>query len=221
MKKDLCELIVVIDESGSMGDVISDTIGGFNSFINTHKSLAGEAKLTLIKFNTEYNIIHNGVNIQDVPDLNNTTYFPGGGTALLDAVGKIIDEVGKRLSNTVDEEKPEKVILLIMTDGEENSSKEYNLEQVKEKIKHQKEKYNWDVIFMGADQDAWAAGSSMNISKTISYNKLQTNKTWMGMSHYSATVRSNKLADVNTSYGMTEDLLNAEIEKMKNEPKNP
>lgn len=221
MKKDLCELIVVIDESGSMDEVVNDTIGGFNSFLETHQSLPGEAKLTLVKFNEKYNIVHNGVNINEALKLDRKSYFPNSGTALLDAIGKTIDEVGKRLSDTPEEERPEKVILLIMTDGEENSSKEYNLQQVKDKIKHQTDKYKWEVVFMGADQDAWAAGGSMNIHNNISYNKSETGKMFKGMSHYSASVRSKFAADVNTSYGMSEDLLDIELDKMKNEPQNP
>ena len=108
MKKDLCELIVILDESGSMCNVKNDTIGGFNTFLETHQKLPGEALLTLIKFDSEYDIVHNGVDVRSVEPLNKDTYTPGGMTALLDAVGRAIDEVGKRYDSAKEEEKPGK-----------------------------------------------------------------------------------------------------------------
>lgn len=189
MKKGLTEIAVILDESGSMNEIKSDTIGGFNSFLKVNRDLPGEAKLTLVKFSTNYNIVYNGINIKEASDLNQSTYYPSGMTSLLDAVGKAIDEIGGRLSKTTEEERPEKVLMVIITDGEENSSREYSLESIKEKITHQKDKYNWEFVFLGADQDAWSNGGSMGISSSASFNKMDIGKTMMSTTLYSANYR--------------------------------
>lgn len=227
MKKDLAELIIVLDESGSMADVVSDTIGGYNTFIETHQALPGEAKLTLVKFDTKYDIVHNGVDIKDVPKLDNKTYVPGSMTALLDAVGRTIDEVGKRLDATPEDEKPGKVIMMIITDGEENSSKEYTLQQVKEKMKHQQDTYQWEVIFLGADQDAWSNAQSMGVNNSRGFAKQDMNKTIKGMAYYSSNSRvfassgaqgpsgSSGVSGQMADFDLSEEDLDAQLEKLK------
>lgn len=208
MKKDTIELIVIIDESGSMGNVKSDTIGGFNSFLETHQKLGGDAKLTLVKFDTKYSIVNNGTPVQDVLKLDNDTYSPGGMTALLDAVGKTIDEVGKRLSGTPEEERPEKVMVMIITDGEENSSREYSHGHVKNKIKEQQEKYKWEFVFLGADQDAWSNAGAIGVHNAVNFVQADMGNTLKKMSHYSSNYRTRGVADMN-SYNMSD----AEIDK--------
>ena len=194
MKKNLTELIICLDESGSMNSVVSDTIGGFNTFIETHQKLPGEAKLTLVKFDTKYEIIHNGVDVRKVEPLNGKTYMPSGMTALLDAVGRTIDEVGKRLSVTPENEKPEKIIFMVLTDGEENSSREYTKEQIKEKTKHQTNVYDWQFLFLGADQDAWSNAHNIGISNAVNFTQVDMERTMKGMTYYSSNIRvkSNK-----------------------------
>jgi len=219
MKKDLCELIVVIDESGSMGSVRNDTIGGFNTFLETHQKMPGEAKLTLVKFDTKYDIVHNGLDIQKTPPLNSKTYSPSGMTALLDAVGKTIDAVGKRLDATPEEEKPEKVIMVIMTDGEENSSREYKIEDVKRKMKHQQDVYKWDVVFMGADQDAWAAGGGMGVSNNVNYTVKDTGKMFKAAAYYSSNSRGFSSNTSMDNFSLSEDDLDKELNKIKDTPK--
>lgn len=190
MKKDLTELIVVLDESGSMGSVRNDTIGGFNTFLETHQKLPGEAKLTLVKFHTLTSILYDGVNVKEIKPLDNTTYFPGGGTALFDAVGKSIDIVSKRIQNSSDEEVPEKVIFLVLTDGEENSSKEYAKDKVFANIENMKKNFNWEFLFIGANQDAWTAGSSIGINQNINYNVSDTKKAMKSMAYHTSNTRS-------------------------------
>lgn len=190
MKKDLTELIVVLDESGSMSSVRNDTIGGFNTFLETHQKLPGEAKLTLVKFNTMTGIPYNGVNVKDVKPLDHTSYFPGGGTALFDAVGKSIDLVSKRINNSADDEVPEKVIFLVLTDGEENMSNEYTKEKVFANIENMKKNFNWEFLFIGANQDAWAAGSGIGINQNVNYNVQDTKKAFKGMAHFTSNSRS-------------------------------
>ena len=189
MKKDLCELVIIIDDSGSMQHVADKTISGFNEFLETHQKLPGEALLTLVKFNTNYEIVHNGVNIEDVPKLNKNTYQPHGMTALLDAVGRSIDEVGKRYDAMSEEDRPAQVIFMIMTDGEENSSEEYNLEQIKEKTKKRQDENKWEFVFMGADQNAWTAGHSMGLFQNVNYTVSDTHNVFAKAAYYSANSR--------------------------------
>lgn len=192
MKKDLFELVVLIDESGSMGSVVNDTIGGFNTFLDTHQKLPGEAKLTLVKFQSFGKDItaYNGIDVKLVHPLDSQTYRPGGSTALLDAVGKTIDTVGKRLADTPEEERPEKVIFMIITDGEENDSKEYNKAQIKEKTERQTKEYGWEFIFMGADQDAWSNARQMGVHNSVNFIQKDMKGTLNKMSYYSASART-------------------------------
>lgn len=169
MKQGLTEIICVIDKSGSMDAVKMDAIGAFNSFIEEQLKLPGEAKLTLTLFDTEYKMVYNGVALKDVPKLDTTTFVPGGMTALLDAMGRTIDKVGERLSITPEPERPERVIMVILTDGQENSSKEYNGAKVLEKVKHQQEAYKWEFIYLGANQDAIKAASCLGINNSANY----------------------------------------------------
>ncbi|MCK9447121.1 VWA domain-containing protein [bacterium] len=216
MNKNLCELVVILDESGSMNSVLNDTIGGFNTFIETHQALPGEANLTLVKFNSSSEIVYNGVNIQNVPKLDNHTYQPGGMTALLDAVGKSIDEVGKRLANIPEEDRPGKVIFMIVTDGEENSSREYKIDKIKEKIIHQTDVYKWEFVFMGADQDAWTTGTRMGTSNNVNFNSNDMSKTMKGMAYYSSNSRGYCTNTSLANFDLTETELDNEIQKIKN-----
>jgi uncharacterized protein YegL len=163
VKENLTEIICVVDKSGSMQRRTKDVIGGFNQFLEDQKKVPEDATLTLTLFDTAYNIVHNGKPLADVPPLDAKMYIAGGMTALLDAIGRTMDEVGLRLHNIPEDDRPGKVLFLIITDGEENSSKEYTLDQIREKIKLQQEVYKWDFVFLGANQDAFAGASSLNI----------------------------------------------------------
>lgn len=171
MKDNLTEIILILDRSGSMCPLTRDTIGGFNSFIENQKKVDGEAKITTVLFNEEYKLLHDGVDINDISPLTETEYITGGMTALYDAVGKTINNVGVRLSGTAEEERPSKVIVVIITDGEENSSREFTKDKVKEMITHQTEKYNWEFVFLGANIDSASVGSGIGISvdRSIDY----------------------------------------------------
>jgi uncharacterized protein YegL len=162
-KKDLCEIIAIIDRSGSMESVKSDAIGGLNAFMDEQKKVAGQATVTMVFFNHEYEFIYQGVPIADVKEFDEQTYVPAGMTALLDAVGRTIDSAGERLANTADDQKPEKVVVAILTDGLENASKEYRHSQIMEKIKCQRETYKWEFVYLGANQDAFAEGAQLGI----------------------------------------------------------
>jgi hypothetical protein len=194
MKQNLTDITVVLDRSGSMESVKADTIGGFNVFLKSQKEAAGEASLTLAQFDTEYDIVHSGKPIKDVPDLDGKTFVPRGATALLDAIGRSINTTGARLANTPEADRPAKIIFVILTDGEENSSHEFTKEKINEMIKHQTETYKWDFVFLGANQDAIRAGTSLGVSagSSITYasNKAGSNAAFNSMSVNMCNYRS-------------------------------
>lgn len=178
MKENLTDISIVLDRSGSMESVRTDTIGGFNTFLKKQKEFPGEANLTLAQFDDQYEIVHNGKNIKDVPELTAETFVPRGWTALLDAIGRTINATGERLSVLPEGERPSKVIFVIMTDGLENRSVEFTREKISEMIKHQTKTYQWDFVYLGANQDAIKVGTSFGMGKwnTMSYaaNKIGT-----------------------------------------------
>jgi uncharacterized protein YegL len=169
-KQDLTEIVVILDRSGSMTSIKKDAIGGFNTFLESQQKLDGEATMTVVQFDNEYLVTVNGVNIQNVEPLNDTTFVPRGGTALLDAIGRTLNEVGARLASTSEDDRPEKVIVVILTDGQENSSHEFKRSQINEMITLQKEKYSWEFIFLAAGQDAMAEAMSMGIGSMNAMN---------------------------------------------------
>jgi hypothetical protein len=166
------EIVCIIDRSGSMHSIAKDAIGGFNSFLKEQKSLPGEANLTLVLFDDKYEVLHDRLPLANVPELTDKTYYPRGFTALYDAIGKASSNLGNVLSNEVD--KPDKVIVVILTDGAENASKEYNRQQIADIIKHQQEKYAWEFIFLAANQDAFATGALLNINACNTANFVGT-----------------------------------------------
>ena len=176
MKENLVEMVFILDRSGSMSGLEDDTIGGYNSLIEKQKKEEGEAFVTTVLFDDQYELLHDHVRLQDVPTLTNKEYFPRGMTALLDAVGSTINRIGKRLSDTPEEERPEKVMIMITTDGMENASREFTTEQVKKMIKHQQEKYNWTFMFLGADIDAVKEAGKIGISATFAKNYTKSAK---------------------------------------------
>lgn len=170
MRRGFTEIICIIDRSGSMDMIRRDAIGGFNTFLNEQKELPGEAVLTTIRFNHGYEVVHENKPLQEVQPLTEQEYRPEGMTALLDAVGKTIDDTGKRLAAMPEANRPEKVIVAILTDGHENASKTYSLSDVKERITHQKEAYDWEFIFLAANQDAFAEAAKIGIDREDSFN---------------------------------------------------
>ena len=170
-KENFTSINVIIDQSGSMAGLTTDTIGGFNTFLAEQKAVPGDAVFTLCLFSSDYRLVHDCIALASVPDLNDKTYRPGGGTALLDAIGTTIDEVGKKLGAMPEDDRPSKVIFLIITDGEENASLRYKEPgRVRDMITHQREKYNWEFVFMGANIDAITAGTNLGISMNNTMN---------------------------------------------------
>lgn len=176
MRNNLTEIIFILDRSGSMDGLTDDTIGGFNSFIEQQKGVDGEAKITTVLFDDRYELLHNGIDINEVKYLTRNDYYARGMTALYDAIGKTINDVGDRLNKTSENDRPSKVIVVITTDGAENSSTEFSRNKIKEMITHQTEKYNWEFIFLGANIDSAAVGGSIGIASGRSINYSASNK---------------------------------------------
>lgn len=149
MKSNLLHICFVLDESGSMYNSVDDVIGGFQKLIDEQKGEKnGECIISLYRFSSTVKKDYIGKPVNEVPKLY---YSPGGCTAMNDGVGTAIDEIGKWLSDMNESERPSKNIIVIMTDGQENASKEYNFDTVKAKIKHQEEKYSWTFVYMGTN----------------------------------------------------------------------
>lgn len=168
------EIVFILDRSGSMMGLTKDTIGGFNSFIEKQKQEPGEALLTTILFDDMYEILHNGINLKEVNPMTNDQYWARGLTAMYDAIGKTINEVGRRLHETPEEDRPGKVIFVITTDGLENASREFTQEKVKEMIQHQTKKYSWDFIFLGANINSVQTAKNIGISTDYAANYVAT-----------------------------------------------
>ena len=165
MKKGLTELVFILDRSGSMSNLVSDTIGGFNSIFMQQTETGGECNVSTVLFDHQYEVLHYRIKIKEIKPITEKEYWVRGQTALLDAIGRTINQAGLELSNTTEEERPEKVMFVIITDGLENASKEYTKEKVKEMIEHQKEKYGWEFVFLGANIDAVDVASQIGIAK--------------------------------------------------------
>lgn len=158
------EIVFVIDKSGSMSHLAGDTIGGFNGFIESQKAIDGKATLTTVLFDTSWKILHDGVDLHEVKSMTNSDYVAGGGTAMLDAIGEIINRVQDR-HDELSKEKPEEVLFVITTDGEENSSRKFTKSQIEKMIKHQTNGHGWKFMFLGANMDAVKEAESIGISK--------------------------------------------------------
>lgn len=220
MNKNLTEMVFIIDMSGSMHDLTSDTIGGYNSLIAEQKKQDGDANVTTVLFDDRYILLHDNVNIKKISNLTDKEYYPRGTTAMLDAVGMTIASVGNRLANTSEEERPATVMVTIITDGYENASKEYTWERVQSMIKEQREKYSWIFTFIGANIDTKKVSEDLGIdsrlAKSYTANKVGTDSVYKAMSKtvtYSRSVSSQKHS------GSLDDTDIDKLSKMMNEIK--
>lgn len=168
MKKDKTDITVILDRSGSMSTIAKDMEGGLNTFFNAQKELTGECTASLVQFDDHYDIIFKNIPVKDVPVVQ---LVPRGWTALYDAIGKTISAKGVELAALPESERPEKVIVVIITDGQENSSKEYNSKMVNDMITLQQDTYKWEFVFLGANQDAikTATNLGINVNNAMTY----------------------------------------------------
>lgn len=144
-------ILFLLDRSGSMGAIKSAVIEGFNAFITSQREVVGTADFTLIQFDDKYEAVFKDVDLSEVPMLTDYNFIPRGMTALLDAMGRAIDELGRTLKSKKEADRPEKVIVAVLTDGQENASVKFTQNEVRKRIEHQQSFYNWEFMFLSAD----------------------------------------------------------------------
>lgn len=186
MRKDLTELVLILDRSGSMHGMEQDTIGGFNSTIEKQKAEEGDVNVTTVLFSNTAVTLYDRLPIADIPKMTEKEYSVGGSTALLDAVGGAIDRLRNIRKQQKDEEKAGKVIFVITTDGMENASREYTKKLVREMIEHEQEANGWEFLFLGANMDAVKEAGTLGIladrSATYTNDTAGVHTTFAGIS---------------------------------------
>lgn len=201
--KNATNITVILDRSGSMYNDRAKTVEGFNAFLQEQKDIEGEATITLVQFAEEFSTSYKDVNLNEAKFIKQKTNLTlenfveynanGQSTSLRDTVGSVIDNLGYDLSRLVENERPDKVIIVIITDGEDNSSRRYSLSKLKEMIEHQQKVYNWTFLYLGADMNGVNEARSMgiNINTVASYEGTQNIKTaYRGASLYAQSLRS-------------------------------
>lgn len=218
MKIGLTEIIFCVDRSGSMESIRKDMIGGFNAFLKEQRKVPTDCKVSFYQFDTYDPLVETVYEQRElliVPDLTEETFVPRGSTPLYDAVATVIRKLEERLSKTTDFDKPEKVLIVIITDGEENSSQEWHAEQVKQMIEDKTEKAGWSFVYLGANQNAWAAGGNIGIkgSSTLGYvaSKDGTDNMWKSLS--AQTVKYRCCASADADKGLEFDDSDRETQK--------
>ena len=170
MRKNLTELVFILDRSGSMSGLEADTIGGFNAMIGRQRGARGEALVSTVLFDTRSEVIHDRVDIRRIEPMTRRQYTPGGCTALLDAVGGAIHHIGQVHRYAREEDRPEHTLFVITTDGMENASRRYTAEQVREMIGRQKARFGWEFLFLGANIDAVQTAGHFGIGEDRAVN---------------------------------------------------
>jgi len=203
MRRDFTDITIVLDRSGSMQAVADDTIGGFNRFLLDQKQAPGDGVLTLVQFDHEYEFVHKAKPLAEVPALSRQTFVPRGQTALLDAIGRTLNDTFDRLAKTDESQLPDSVIFVILTDGHENASREFSRETVFKQITERQEKQRWRFVFLGANQDAIETGERLGIDRrsSLSYaaNANGTRASLKSLSRYVLDSRQNMPAEFDQS----------------------
>ena len=170
MKTNLTELVFILDRSGSMGGLESDTIGGFNSMLTKQQEAPGDCRITTVLFDDQYEILHDRIDIKAVSPITDKEYFVRGNTALLDAIGMTINKIGSVQKNTADKYRAGKVLFVITTDGMENASRKFDYNKIKSMVERQKSRYGWEFIFLGANIDAADMANRFGVDRNRSQN---------------------------------------------------
>jgi len=204
MRRDLTDITLVVDRSGSMQSIRDDAQGGINQLLADQAAEPGEALITLVQFDTEYEFVHRGVPAREVEPY---TLVPRGSTALLDAVGRAINETGARLASLPEAERPGLVVFVVSTDGHENSSREFTKDQVRQMIEHQQSVYRWQFTFLGADADAFAEAGGLGIdgAGVARYRRDKVGKAYVATSAKLKRMREQTASGAEVSNAFTDD----------------
>lgn len=212
MKKGLVEMVFILDRSGSMRGLEADTIGGFNSLIEKQKAQPGEAVISTVLFDDQFEVIHHRRNLTTIEALTTEQYYVRGSTALLDAIGRGIDKIRHVHQQLGQDNVPEKTIFVITTDGQENASREYHPIQLRRMVKEMQEKFQWEFLFLGANIDAFATAESFGIRKERAANYVHdgqgTKKNFEAMDMAITGLRLNKAVDPMWADALNEDVKN-------------
>lgn len=198
MQEDYTHIAVILDRTGSMEAIRDDTIGGFNAFLKDQQSQPGRATLTLVQFDAQdpYEVIHRFKPIEDVPDLDRNTFVPRASTPLLDALGRGINDLEQSLSKLPEPERPARVMLVIVTDGRENSSREFKKAQIEKMIKERKARDDWNFVFLSADMDAIGdardLGFDRNSVRAFEKSPMGTADMWKSLTDGTRRLRQKK-----------------------------
>jgi hypothetical protein len=201
MKRDSTHITVILDRTGSMESIRDDTIGGFNNFLEGQKDQPGQATLTLVQFDTQdpYEVIHSFAPLRDVPPLTRESYVPRAGTPLLDALGRGMNDLEKRLSAMKKADRPSKVVMVVVTDGQENSSREFRRDRIVKMIESHRKKDGWQFMFLSADLDAigdaMAVGFQPAAVMVFDKSARGTSRAWGSLSASIACYRDGQAAD--------------------------
>ena len=203
MRSDYTHVSVLLDRSGSMDSIRTDVEGGFNTFINSQKEVPGKLTVTLSQFDDVYELVYANKDISEVPELD---LVPRNMTALTDSLAKVINDTGAALAALPERDRPGKVLILIITDGQENASREYKSDQVAKMVKHQEDKYNWAFQYLGANQDSVLAAGAVGIEAGLNY---KTDRTRSMFSAASANLTENRVSAPGKYAKLTQEELDA------------
>jgi hypothetical protein len=218
MKDGYIHISVILDRTGSMETIRDDTIGGFNAFLNAQKAELGLASLTLVQFDSQdpYEIVYHFKPLAEVPELTRETFVPRATTPLLDAIGRGINDLEKSLADITEDERPSRVVMVVITDGQENASREFRKDQIEKMIKEKQEKATWQFVFLSADLNAIgdALASGVRAASTLAHDKDShgVGAAWASLSRRVSDYRSGNKEDVSFS---DEDRSEQKIEKKR------
>jgi len=209
MKSNLTELVFILDKSGSMAGLEADTIGGLNAMLMKQQKAEGEALVTTALFNHQYELLHDRINVRGISPITEKDYEVGGTTALFDAVGFTIQKIINVQKRTSEEERAEKVLFVITTDGMENASQEYSVNKIKKMIQHQKEKFGWEFMFLGANIDAISTAAQFGIDEdfAVDYHadQIGTQVNYEAVNEAVLNLRTGKKLDRSWKEGIERD----------------
>jgi uncharacterized protein YegL len=209
MKKNLTELVFILDKSGSMAGLEADTIGGYNAMLVKQQKAEGEAIVTTVLFDHDYELLHDRINVKGISPITDKDYEVGGTTALLDAIGFTIQKIVNVQKRTSEEERAEKVLFVITTDGMENASREFTADKIKKMVQMQKEEYGWEFLFLGANIDAVSTAARFGIEEdfAVDYHadEVGTQLNYEAVSEAVSNLRSGKKIERSWKEGIERD----------------